>query len=71
MLRKKIILSSKISNLVQLLVSIFSFFTKIFADLKNLKKSANKSKENKKFNIIIYKQTLYFMKCSLLSFILE
>ena len=39
--------------------------------VKNLKKSANKFKENKKFNIIIYKQTLYFMKCSLLSFILE
>ena len=55
-LRKyKLILSSKISNLVQLFVTIFSLFTKIFADflelllkrrhLKNLKKS-NKSKEN-------------------------
>ena len=56
MLRKlKLILSSKISNLVQLLVSILLLFTKIFADflelllkrrhLKNLKKSANKLKE--------------------------
>ena len=64
MLRKsKLILSSKISNLVQLLVSIISLFPKIFADflwlllkrrhLKNLKKSANKFKENEKFNIII------------------
>jgi len=64
MLRKqKLILSWKISNLVQLLVSIFSLFTKIFADfldillkrrhLKNLKKSANKFKEEKKFNIIM------------------
>ena len=53
----------KISNLVQLLVSIFSLFTKIFCrfsgiflkrrHLKNLKKSANKFKGNKKFNIMI------------------
>jgi len=32
MRKKKLILSSKISNLLKLLVSIFSLFTTIFAD---------------------------------------
>ena len=50
------------SNLVQLLVSIFSlfWFSADFLELllkrrhlKNLKKSANKFKENKKFNIMM------------------
>ena len=67
MLRKlKLILSSKICNLVQLLVSIFSsfWFLIIHKDLlqifwniiekttfEEIKKSANKFKEDKKFNI--------------------
>ena len=60
---------SKISNLIQLLVSIISLFSQRFSagfleflikrrHFKNFKKSANKFIENKKFNIMRKKEII-------------
>ena len=64
---KNRLLSSKISNLIQLLVSVMSHCSQTFSvdfveflwkrgHLKNLKKSVNKFLKNKKFSIMMKKK---------------
>ena len=66
---KNLFLSSKISNLIQLLVSVISHCSQTFSvdflefllkrrHLKNLKKSASKFVKNKQFNIMMKKKYL-------------